>query len=173
MKVKILEESGYNESLLGISLSYNQSIDKMPAVAKGLCKRGGGHNKFLESIVVWIDITAPRYWWLQFDTYRIGVTKQSGSTMHTIMRQNLTQQDFETEIYAGTLSRLNYLIDMSRFETLKNELPEGYLQRRIVCTNYKVLRHMINQREAHKLAEWQYFIKQVVDNTEHREFLEQ
>ena len=83
MNVTVLNEAGYQEALLGLSLSYEQSLDKMPAVAERLAQRDNGHNKFLESIVVWLDVIAPRYWWQEFDTYRIGVSKQSSSTMHT------------------------------------------------------------------------------------------
>ena len=82
MKIKILKEAGYDEALLGLSLSYNTKIERMDKVAAKLYCKDGGHNKFLESICVWLDITAARYWWQEFDTYRIGVTKLgSGTTM--------------------------------------------------------------------------------------------
>jgi len=77
MDVKILEEAGYKHALYGISLSYNKDIENMEKVSKSLCKLDGGHNKFLESIVVWLEINAARYWWQEFDTYRVGITKQS------------------------------------------------------------------------------------------------
>jgi len=98
MKVKILDERGYDWALLGLSLSFEQDPADMPRVAQKLAFRGDGHNKFLESIVLWLDITAPRYWWQQFDTYRAGVSKQSASTMHTMTRRALTQEDFEHSI---------------------------------------------------------------------------
>ena len=137
MRVKILREAGYDEVLLGLSLSFNRSVEGMPQVAQRLCDKDDGHNKFLESIVVWLDITAPRYWWQQEATYRIGITRQSESTMHTILRKELTAQDFINSIPVQTLDRLNKLIKDELFEQLKNELPEGFLQRRIICTNYK------------------------------------
>ena len=80
MHVRILEEHGHDSALLGLSLSYDQTPERMPAVAERLRFRGDGHNKFLESILVWLDVTAPRYFWQQFDTYRVGVTKQRQST---------------------------------------------------------------------------------------------
>jgi len=173
MKVEIINEDGCEQALLGISLSYDNTfeLDKQYKVALKLAKKDGGHNKFLESIQVWIDITAPRYWWQQFDTYRVGTTKQSGSTMHTIMRRNLHQDDFEKPIYLGTLDHLNHLIRIKDFDQLKNELPEGFLQRRIVGTNYKVLRNMILQRGTHKLKEWQFFLYTVRSQVEHKGFL--
>lgn len=160
MRVNIINEDGLDEAMLGLSLSYNKEIkngDEMFAVAKKLASKDGGHNKFLESIVIWIDITAPRYWWQQFDTYRIGITKQSDSTMHTIMKRPLTQEDFETPIPEYLLMLLNAYIVQKNFDAIKNILPEGFLQRRVVCTNYKVIRNIIKQRETHKLKEWQVF----------------
>lgn len=173
MKIQILEECGYTSALLGISLSYNQSVIdiKNNGVATKLYDKDGGHNKFLESICMWIDIDAPRYWWQQFDTYRVGTTKQSESTMHTIMRQVLTQANFQSCIPQETLDRLNYLVLNKQFDQLKVELPEGFLQRRIVCTNYKVIRNMTQQRKFHKLAEWREFIEFVTHNAEHQKLL--
>ena len=79
MKVEILKEAGYDEALLGLSLSYGTTIERAEEVAKKIASKNGGHNKFLESIIMWIDVTAPRYWWSQMDTYRM-MTKQSQST---------------------------------------------------------------------------------------------
>ncbi len=161
MKVEIIQEAGYQQALLGLSLSYNQPVEKMEKVAIRLCSKDSGHNKFLESIAVWIDINAPRYWWQQFDTYRIGMTKQSESTMHTILKTPLSDRNFQDKMSHMTISRLNYLIDNKKFNLLKQELPEGFLQRRIVCTNYKTLRHIIIQRQDHKLSEWQLFCEAI------------
>ena len=83
MKVEVVNESGYTEALLGLSLSHNQPIENMADVALKLASKDGGHNKFLESIYIWLDITAPRFWWQEADTYRLS-TKQSESTMHTM-----------------------------------------------------------------------------------------
>ncbi len=171
MQVKVLYEAGHEQSLLGLSLSYEQSLDKMEGVAEKLAQRDNGENKFLESIVVWLDVTAPRYWWQQFDTYRVGITKQSGSTMHTILKRILMQDDFERPLPLQTLARLNELVLSRDFENLKNELPEGFLQRRIVCTNYKALRHIIQQREKHRLGAWQLFCHEIQVQVQHPEYL--
>jgi len=157
MKIHILREAGLEEAMLGLSLSYDQPIDKMPEVARKLMVRGGAHTKFLESIVVWLDITAPRYWWQQFDTYRVGVTKQSGSTMHNILKSGVDQTHFEGGISRETLIRINKLIAAKEFMQVKRELPEAFLQRRVVCLNYKVINHIIKQRENHRLIEWTIF----------------
>jgi len=171
VEVIILREAGYQEALLGLSLSYDQPIDRMPDVACKLAGRDNGENKFLESIAVWLDVTAPRYWWQQFDTYRVGVTKQSASTMHTLLRRPLTQDDFEGGLSHETLQRLNWLIGKRDLEAVKRELPEGFRQRRIVCTNYKALRHMSAQRHDHRLREWHFFCEAALSQVEHPEFL--
>lgn len=175
MKVNIIYETELEPALLGLGFSYGitsglsynefnndrETVKKMFKVSKTLYLKGDGHNKFLESIGVYLDITAPRYWWQQFDTYRVGVTKQSESTMHTLYTHPLEQSDFEQNISEPTLEKLNFYISHRMFEELKNEMPEGFLQRRAICTNYKVLRHIIKQREIHKLKQWKFFCEEV------------
>ncbi len=173
MQVTVLDEYGYEFALLGLSLSYKQDTERMPEVARRLAFKGGGHNKFLESIVLWLDITAPRYWWQQFDTYRVGVTKQSESTMHTMTKRPLIQEDFEHPIPAETLAHLNDLVAENDWKTVKWLLPESFLQRRIVCLNYMTLQRMIRQRATHKLEEWRAFIDQVLGQVAHPEFLKE
>lgn len=170
--VKVIDERGWHAAYLGLSLAYKQPLDKMDTVAHKLNKHSAnsGHLKFLESVIVWLDITAPRYWWQQFDTYRVGVSKQSESTMHTIMKHPLTENDFQI-IDINTLQRLNDLIKTGEFERLKAELPEGFLQRRIVCTNYKTLRHMYIQRHNHKLKFWRDFFAELEKQLSKPEFV--
>ncbi len=171
MKVKVLREAGYEEAMLGLSLSYEQPVENMPAVAEKLLKKGGSHVKFLESIAVWLDIVAPRFFWQQEATYRCGISRQSGSTMHTILRRPLTDSDFEDPISLTTLHRLNRLVAAGEFTKVKNELPEGFLQRRIVSLNYKVLRHIYGQRCYHKLGQWHHFIDSVLEQVQFPEFV--
>lgn len=183
MLVSVRKETGYALALEGIGLSFNvYDIDRLGGVAEKLAPKDGGHNKFLESMMVWIDIDAPRYWWSEFDTYRVGTTKQSESTMHTITHRLLTQDDFEFVVYGFTLRQLNDAIKDYQttenkqakarlFAEIKNNLPEGFLQRRIVCTNYKTLKNIVWQRKHHKLLEWKAFIKALADQLEHPEFV--
>jgi len=173
MEVKILREAGYEQAIIGLSLSYDQIPEDMPRVAKKLCFRGDGHNKFIESIMIWIDIVAPRYWWQQFDTYRIGVTKQSQSTMHTITKRELEQGDFEHPVAPEVLEMLNRSIREEDWECIKYNLPESFLQRRIVCLNYMSLQRIIRQRESHRLREWQEFISVVIEQIDHPELLKE
>lgn len=171
--VEVLNESGYKEALLGLSLSYQRPPSEMPKVAYKLLRHpsDSGHLKFLESIVVWLDVDAPRYWWQQFDAYRIGTTKNSESSMHTILNRELRQGDFVCDIPELLLEFLNRLIGEKDFDMLKLCLPEGFLQRRIVCLNYKVLRHMYNQRKNHRLQEWEDFFSQLEGSLEYPEFV--
>ena len=173
MKIQIIEEHGYRSALLGLCLSYNQDPDRMPGVAKKLCFKGDGHNKYLESIVVWMDMDAPRYFWQQFDTYRVGTTKQSESTMHTVTARPLQQADFEHPLPEVYLQHLNELIAEKKWQSVKQDLPESFLQRRIVCLNYMTLQRMIRQRKTHRLAEWRTFIDEVLRQAAHPELLDE
>lgn len=171
MKVKVRREAGHEEAMLGLSMSYDQPVENMPMVAEKLLCKGGSHVKFLEFIVVWLDITAPRYWWQQEATYRCGISRQSESTMHTILRHPLASHNFEDWIPVPTLERLNMLIKAESFESVKNELPEGFLQRRIVVTNYKVLSHIYGQRKNHRLKQWRIFIEAILRQVRYPHFV--
>lgn len=172
MKVRILKEAGYEEAMLGLSLNKNQLLELMPQVAEKLATKDGGHNKYLESIQVWLDITAPRYWWSQFDTYRVGVTKQSESTMHTGLNRPLTGMDFEGGMDSSRLRELNFYIEQKNFDKFKQMLPESFLQRRIVNTNYKALRNIYKQRKNHRLNEWKEFCSYIARDLEFGHWLD-
>jgi len=166
--VTIVKEYGHDIALVGLGLSYGKPADE--GVAMKCVRRGDSHAKFLESIAVWLDITAPRYWWQQFDTYRVGVSKQSESTMHTIMR-GVDEDDFAIPIPVEWLALLNELIKQGQFSMVNALLPEGFLQRRIAITNYKTLAHIYDQRRNHRLSEWQTFCDSVIEQLEHPEYI--
>lgn len=174
------------EALFGIGLSFGLTSDiehvhklkgtptyeRLMKVARGLAHKQGGHNKFLETIMFTLDIRAPRFWWQEFDTYRVGISKQSESTMHTIMARELEPSDFERGIQANTLSALNLTRSVYAnkadedekqrlFLDLKNGLPEGFLQRRIVVANLKSLQNMYMQRRDHRLPQWHDFFNSI------------
>ena len=185
MQVKVINESGYRMALMGIGLSYGLTsgkdieelalgyklFDRLEGIAKKLAHKGNAENKFLRQIVVTLDIEAPIYWWKQADTYKVGTTAQSESTMHTLTRTPITQDRFEHPIFPETLKHLEGLRQCGEFEQLINELPCGWLQRRIITCNYAVLQNIYQQRRHHKLKEWHIFIDAVLEDLWHPEFI--
>jgi len=196
MKVNVLEEAGYEWALLGLSKSFKdraipheewwtyERFEKLDKTAKGMAFQDGGHNKFLEAIQVWVDIEAPRGWWQEYDTYRVGVTKQSDSTMHTIQKRPVTMDDFEDGTDELIVERFNEILkeETNNFLNVKRlkdfplqkvkwNIPEGYLQSRVVNLNYKVLRGMFLQRWSHNLWQWQIFINEMREQLERPELL--
>jgi hypothetical protein len=184
MLTTVLNETGYEESAFGFSLSYNSTKDRAKELFPKFAFKQGGENKFLESIYIWLYIKAPRFWWQEFDTYRVGITKQSESTMHTLVKKSLNQSNFEYHTSEELIRDLNVLIKIynetedkqtksDMFLAIKNNLPEGFLQQRVVCLNYKTLQNMYNQRKNHKLHQWQIFFDYVLNNIEHPEFIKE
>lgn len=132
---------------------------------QGLIKAGSEHRKFMRQIFVSVDITAPLYWWKEFDTYKVGTVSNSTSTMHKLASTQITKDCFEhgDMIYQGTIAelemnRLKYLEskDMNEWKRLIVNLPESWLQKRTVTMDYENLLAMCSkgQRRFHKLTEW-------------------
>lgn len=146
-----------------------------------LAAAGQDHGKFLRMITVTLDITAPLYWWKEFDTYKVGTVANSCSTMHKIHAKEFTLDDFshehlmancdnhEAKIYAEsamdvltrTVATLNVYRDMFLQTSDKRYwwqliqlLPSSYNQRRTVQLNYAVLKNIYHARKDHKLDEW-------------------
>jgi hypothetical protein len=144
-------------------------------LAQTLIKAGSEHMKFMRQIQVWCDITAPRYWWSEFDTYKIGTSANSTSTMHKLFDKNteikLNMFEYHVEAEKQTIisviKGLNYLRDVyyevqdqqskdSILASAKRILPESYLNMRTVNMNYATIRNIIMQRRLHRLKlEWQ------------------
>lgn len=141
------------------------------ALMKKLFNAGTDHRKYLRMITVYADITAPLYWWKEYDTYKVGTVANSCSTMHTIHKRDLTMDDFSmdenaTEYYIGVTIDLNALRrkycetkDIETFRTLIGLLPSSYNQKRTVMLNYEVLANIYKSRQGHKLKEWKQFIE--------------
>ena len=127
-----------------------------------LIKAGSEHRKFMRQIFVSVDITAPLYWWKEFDTYKVGTVANSTSTMHKIHSKPITRDCFEGfYIWQETVdrlesTRLKYLEtkDKKYWKELIENLPESWLQTRTVTMNYENLLTMVKQRKNHKLTEW-------------------
>jgi hypothetical protein len=181
MEVKKLSEHGYDEAVLGFSLSYRSTLERTESILPKYAFGIPGENKFLESIQLWLDVTAPRFWHQEMDTYRVGISKQSESSMHFLCKKPLTQEDFELPISNGLLENLNFHINQYKicigedkknvFLELKNLLPEGFKQRRIINLNYKCFRNIYEQRINHRLPQWQYFCNTVLNSLDHPEFI--
>ena len=134
-----------------------------------LSKAGNDHGKFLRMINVTVDITAPLYWWKEFDTYKVGTVANSCSTMHKIHSKEFTLDDFSCEHlvngflidFKGTIDSLNearklFLAtkDKDYWWQMIQLLPSSYNQKRTVQLNYQVLKQMYFARQNHKLDEW-------------------
>ena len=156
-------------------------------LARRLISGGTEHRKFLRQIIVSVDITAPLYWWKEFDTYKVGTTANSTSTMHKLASTPITRECFEmgdfedigyhfceigddiVEYTTGDLAN-DFIENLERLRAKYNEtkdkrywkelirwLPNGWLQTRTITMNYENLRSMYHQREHHKLTEWHSF----------------
>lgn len=145
-----------------------------------LVKSGTDHSKFMRMINVTCDITAPMYWWKEFDTYKVGTVRNSCSTMHKIAEKEFTLDDFSHEHMTkhNTCLLMEIIQDLNlyrnRYNTAKETdgmkpkdwwwqmiqlLPSSYNQRATVQLNYQVLCAMYHSRKGHKLDEWKDFCK--------------
>jgi hypothetical protein len=139
------------------------------ALSTKLAKAGSDHRKFLRQIFVTMDITAPLYWWKEFDTYKVGTVANSTSTMHKIQAKEFTRDDFSCDrMSEDCLAALDAVIAYLEGERVKfvetkekqhwhnmiQLLPSSYNQMRTVTMNYEVLINIYYARRTHKLAEW-------------------
>ena len=139
------------------------------ALATKLAKAGSDHRKFLRQIIVSMDITAPLYWWKEFDTYKVGTVANSCSTMHKIQAKEFSREDFSCDrLDEPSLALLDSVIafleaERCKFNETKDKqawhnmiqlLPSSFNQMRTVSMNYEVLINIYYARRTHKLAEW-------------------
>lgn len=147
-------------------------LELMHRLLKASIKEGNSHSKFLRQIMVCVDITAPLYWYKEFDTYKVGTVANSTSTMHKMASKPITLDCFEIDDYHPEIitskEEIDYLIqfleglrtkyletkDKRYWKELIRWLPESWLQTRTVTLNYQVLRQMYFDRRNHKLNEW-------------------
>ena len=145
-------------------------------LAENLCRSGSDHRKFMRQIMISMDITAPLYWWKEFDTYKVGTVANSCSTMHTLHKRPIVLEDFSTDgmgkFAVGELESLIQTLNIFREKYLeKGEeglwrsmiqlLPCSYNQKRTVTANYEVIRNMVGARAGHKLTEWREFCRKM------------
>lgn len=191
IQVKNIETFGWEAAARGMrnpmnSWSKNDTTQINGAVSIGdadldlmkrLVKAGREHRKFLRMIHVQMDITAPLYWWKEYDTYKVGTVANSCSTMHKLASRPLTMDDFSTEHLGGTEFYMRQIISavngcIQTFQETGNKdawyaavqlLPSSYNQKRTVDINYEVVLTMIHQRTGHKLDEWNEFLEALED----------
>lgn len=167
-------DSGFREEWdeTGTSAYFYNIGDTDLKLMKQLVSAGSDHSKFMRFINVTCDITAPLYWWSEFDTYKVGTVRNSCSKMHTLHKRDLTMDDFSTdqlyddERYAleDMISRINCNRQCFMDTRIKQDwwqmiqlLPQSFNQRATVQMNYAVLRNIYHARKSHKLNEWHDF----------------
>lgn len=158
---------------------YKYSVgEKDLDLMRRLYKGGTEHRKYLRQIIVSMDITAPLYWWKEFDTYKVGTVANSCSTMHTIHKKEFTLDDFSIEhLTEGNVegfksvlnclntARQNYIEtkDKKWWWQMIQVLPSSYNQKRTVTMNYENAVSIIRQRTGHRLDEWNKFVEILKD----------
>ena len=146
------------------------------SLASRLTKAGSDHRKYLRQVIVSMDISAPLYWWKEFDTYKVGTVANSCSTMHKIQAKEFTRADFSCEkMSEGALSVLDSVIsfmegerlafietkDKAHWHNMIQLLPTSYNQLRTVTLNYEVLINIYRARRYHKLDEWKILCAEI------------
>lgn len=146
------------------------------SLAARLAKAGSDHRKYLRQVIVSMDISAPLYWWKEFDTYKVGTVANSCSTMHKIQAKEFTREDFSCEkLSDGALAVLDSVIsfmeaeriafietkDKAHWHNMIQLLPTSYNQLRTVTLNYEVLINIYRARRYHKLDEWKMLCAEI------------
>lgn len=144
---------------------------------KRLVKAGSDHRKFLRMLPVMMDVTAPLYWWKEYDTYKVGTVANSCSTMHKIAEKEFTLDDFSHERMSdGALQCLKNTVkfleierrvyngtgDIQFWHDMIQLLPTSYNQKRTLFLNYEVLQNIYYARKNHKLPEWREFCETIL-----------
>lgn len=167
------ETAGYD--IVGFDLGENDR-----SLMQRLANAGTDHRKFMRMLPVYVRITAPLYWWKEFDTYKVGTVANSCSTMHKIAEKEFMLDDFSCEhLMGGYLEQMRRIIDdlnnARKYFTVGDQffspgnkrdwwqmiqlLPSSYNQTRNVMMNYEVLANIYKSRKDHKLDEWRNFCK--------------
>lgn len=165
---------------MGTGNEYFKLGENDHSLMRRLAKAGTDHRKFMRMLPVYVRITAPLYWWKEFDTYKVGTVANSCSTMHKIAEKEFTLDDFSCEhLMGGYLEQMRRIIDdlnnARKYFTVGDQffspgnkrdwwqmiqlLPSSYNQTRNVMMNYEVLANIYKSRKDHKLDEWRNFCK--------------
>lgn len=173
-------DSYASHEYMGTGNEYFKLGENDHSLMRRLAKAGTDHRKFMRMLPVYVRITAPLYWWKEFDTYKVGTVANSCSTMHKIAEKEFTLDDFSYEhLMGGYLEQMRRIIDdlnnARKYFTVGDQffspgnkrdwwqmiqlLPSSYNQTRNVMMNYEVLANIYKSRKDHKLDEWRNFCK--------------
>lgn len=196
MKVEVKQTTGLDIACEAVRLSFNSkpnenSIKTSHGVnlweddvelLKKLIVSGDSHSKCVRMATVWLDLTMPRYWWSEADQCKVGFVTMSESTAHKLL-DNLKagRVDIESnfEYTDSSKDAIQWMLEEmilhanegATTEELKQMLPESFLQRRIVCTNYQTLRHIYFDRRNHRLPIWHKFLDELLKQLPFPEFV--
>jgi hypothetical protein len=153
----------YYDVEVGLEINYTSSVTLDPkdiALIQSLIRKGDEHSKTVRLMNATARINAPLFWWSEENTYTSGVTRGcSESTMHTLKKEKLSNNNFEYPLIESELFLLQGLITRDvPIEFIKSTIPNGYLQERVINYNYQTLRRIWLQRSSHKLPQWHIFI---------------
>lgn len=189
MEIKLLEgPMGLDSALMGLGLNWYRTSDyacwqdapaeeqeRIKRVACNLAPKGGSEAKWARSVYYTWSIRAPRFWWTEMDTYKVGTVAQSESTMRVLaMGRSFEPADFESkEVDSFVLAKLNILLDTLRANPrdtdllvkLKSALPESFLQRRVWSCSLAVMQNVWRQRRQHRLPAWKPVCEAFVEVT--------
>lgn len=189
IEIKNVETFGYHRIVNAVRRSFNSQdkSDSLPqldyphtyrfgekdlTLLSNLVKNGDSHAKILRMVWVWLDLKAPRRFWVDFDTYKLGrididpsdIEMFSDSTMHTINKRLLDKNDFAKYTEQSIINTVNKKIETYRDDPsnealmiIKDNLPEGFLQERTLNLNYQALRHIYFDRRFHRQTEFKTF----------------
>ena len=196
MEVKVIRVEGLDIACEAVRLSFNSesnegAVEKSQGVnlwkdnvelAKKLILSGDSHSKCMRMATVWLDLTMPRYWWSEADQCKVGFVTMSESTAHRLLGNlKAGKVDIESNFEYTNSSKdaIQWMLEEmivqanegATTEELKQMLPESFLQRRIVCTNYQTLRHIYFDRRNHRLPIWHKFLDELLKQLPFPEFI--
>ena len=196
MEVKVIRVEGLDIACEAVRLSFNSesnegAVEKSRELSlfkddveliKKLIISGDSHSKVMRMATVWLDLIMPRYWWSEADQCKVGFVTMSESTAHRLLGNlKAGKVDIESnfEYTDSSKDAIQWMLEEmivqanegATTEELKRMLPESFLQRRIVCTNYQTLRHIYFDRRNHRLPIWHKFLDELLKQLPFPEFV--
>ena len=170
MIVKNIKTAFIEESLEFSGLPFSRGKPKEKTLFSLANASQRSHGKFLRQMMISFVATAPFYWWTEFDTYKIGTTRMSTSTMHTLMK-GVDQSHFEDKIAQSYIDAINEEIKSGDLIKVKALLPASFCYTSYVTMNYEVLRTIYRDRITHRLPQWKQFLLSFSEIPYFKEFI--